>query len=397
MPTTVTERELRGADFRVGISAQTAKDAIDENPVFIPVRRREGKTMKAIGYVEDPTVSGDMQALEQIQDTEDLSAELVASFSKQSVDWLIHALHSDSVEATVTDTDIAATATGFTSVGNDFGVYEVGDGIWVSGFLDSDIDGFYIVTAAAAGVITTTPAPAATEVAGESITVTTLRSQNQDLPTYSAIQTRGTDLSQGDDINYHTIYNAVPNTFSMEIGETGIVTSTTAYVAESEVDGFAAIAGQTYASPMTDRAVTSRKGAQSSVQAFYVDDASATCKVKSLSLEVNNNYQKDDAAGCNAFHVRGQFGVTGSVNIRSRISDPFEWRNKSWDGTRAKIAVRVSHGGGDETYIVVNRAVVTEVTMPDGNNVAANTEASIVAENDVTRNHTIEVYRNWGA
>lgn len=394
-PTTVPDRELRGSDFSVGISAQTTKGAINSNPVFTPVRRREGRTSKVISYTEDSTVNNRMQATEQIQDTEDLTAEITASFSKQSVDWLIQAIHADEEVVTETEDDIAATASGFTSASSGFADFELGDGIWVSGFDNDEIDGFYIITAHANGVIGTYPVPPATETAGESVTIETRRSLSADAPTYNAIQTLAVDLSKVGDIDHHTLYDAVLNTMSMEIGETGIVTATGAFVAEAEVPGSAAISGQTYGAALTDRSVTSRKNAQSAVKAFYVDGASATCEVKSLSLEINNQYARDDAAGCDAYYTRGQFQVTGSVNVRSRISDPFQWRDRSWNAERVSIGVRVSHGGGDETYLIVRRAVVTDVTMPDGNNVAANTEASFTAEENLPTGTTIEVYRNW--
>lgn len=397
MVTTVNDRELRGSDFSVGISAQAVKDVIDNNPVFIPVRRTEGKTSKVVNYVEDPSVNGNFQALEQIQDSEDLTAELSTVFSKQTVEWLIQAIHADEVEATVTNTDIAATATGFTSVSDEFTNLQVGDGIWVSGFVDTTINVFYIIaTKPDNGEITTTVAPAAAEVAGASVMITTNRSLNEDAPTYNAIQTRAVDNSKGgDNINYHTIYNAIINSFSMEIGETGIVTATTSFVAEAEVGNSDAIAGQTYSAALTDRAVSSRKNAEAAIKAFYVDNAEATCIVKSMSIEINNQYQKDSAAGCIPFYTRGQFQCGGSIVVRSKISDPFDWRDKSWNGTRVSIGVRISHNATDETYIVMRRNVVTEVTIPDGNNVAANTEASFQSEENFATTTTIETYRNW--
>src|SRR5690606_78499 len=105
-------------------------------------------------------------------------------------------------------------------------------------------------------------------------------------------------------------------------GETGLLTATSSFVAEGEVrnaDGTVSedvISGQTYASPLTDRAVTSRKNASSAVKAFYVNDEAATCVIKSLSIEVSNEYQKDDAAGCEAIYTRGQFAASGSANAR---------------------------------------------------------------------------------
>lgn len=71
----------------------------------------------------------------------------------------------------VTDTTIAATGTGFTDSGNRFGTLVAGDAIQLSGFVDSDINVVYEVLTVAAGVITTSPAPAATESAGASVVV----------------------------------------------------------------------------------------------------------------------------------------------------------------------------------------------------------------------------------
>ena len=396
MSTTVSDRELRGSDFNVGISKQTAKGAIDSNPVFTPVRRTEGKTFKTISYTEDPTVNNGMQGLEQIKETEDLGAEISATFSKQSIDLLTQALHSDPVAVTVTATDISATATGFNSVGGDFGNLLVGDGFWVSGFTgDPTINGFYIVAAIDANDITTTIAPPATEAAGDSVTVETRRFWNADLPTYNAIQTRATDLSAVGSVNHHTIYDAILNSFSGEIGETGIVTNSASFVAEKEVEGSAAITGQTYAAALTDRSVTSEKSGESAIKAFFVNGLSYTCKMKSLSLEVNNNYEKDDSAACSSLYVRGQPSFTGSCVIRSKVSNPFIWRNYSWDGSKVEITVLMRHGNGDESAIVFRQAIITEATMPDGNGAVANTEASFVCEKDSAAEVTVAVYTNW--
>lgn len=395
MPTTVTDRELRGSDFSVGISKQTTKGSIDASPVFTPYRRSEGKTSKVVNYTEDPTVNNELQGLTQIKETVDLTAEISAVFSKQSVDLLEQALHGAETVITETDTDIAATATGFTSASNAFGSFAVGDGFWVSGFADSDIDGFYIASSVAAGEIVTTIAPAATEAAGESVTIETRRVWNAKSPTYNAIQTAATDLSAVDDVNYHTLYDAILNSFTAEIGETGIVTNSASFVAEQEIEGFAAISGQTYAAPLTDEAVTSEKSGQSAVVGFYVNGLSQTCKVKSLSLEVNNNYEKDDSAACNSLYDRGQPSFTGSIVVRSKISNPFEWRNYSWNGTRVEIGVLIRHGGGDQTFIMFRQCVINEPSMPDSQGAIANTEAGFTCEKDSDANVTVAVYKNW--
>lgn len=399
MTTNVTDRVMRGSDFNVGISVQTDKGVIDPNPIFRPYRRTEGKGAKVINYTEDPTVNNGLQGLEQIQESKDLTADLSSTFSKQSVNMLIQALHAPEVIVAIAESDISATATGFESAAGDFSSVLVGDGIWVDGFTDTTINGFYIVSAVDTSTnphtITTTIAPAAIEAAGAAVTIDTSRYWNADSPCYNTIQTRATDKSAPGEVSHHTLYDAILNVFSGEIGEVGIVTNTANFVAEQEVPGNEEIAGQTYAAPFTDRSVTSVKGGDAAVQAFYVDGLNYTCIVKSLSLEVNNNYEKDDSAACDSLYVRGQPTFGGSLAVRSFISDPFEWRDYSWNSTRVEIAVRVSHGNGEETFIIFRQCVVTEATQPDGNNTVANTEATFVCEKDTDAEVTMAVYRNW--
>lgn len=396
MASTVSDREMRGSDFAVFKSQQTAKGAINVSPVFTKMRRTEGKTSKVLGYTEDPTVNNEMQGLEQIQETKDLTAEIQATNSKQTVGLIIEALHGVEVAITVTDTDIASTATGFTSVGAAFGSFLAGDVFWVSGFADADIDGAYIVSTGAAGEIVTTIAPPSTEVAGASVTVETNRTWNADLPTYDTLQTQATDMSKGgDNINYHTLYDAILNSLSIEIGETGITTNTASFVAEKELEGSDIISGQTVAPLNTDKSVTSIKGGDASIQGFYLNGLSATCIIKSLSLEINSNYEKDDSAACDSLYVRGQPSFSGSSTVRSKISSPFDWRDYSWNGTRVEIAVRMSHGNGQETAIVLRQCVITEASQPDGRGAIANTEASFVCEKDTDAAVTVALYRNW--
>lgn len=396
MSTIVSDRELRGSDFSVFVCPQTTKGEIDASPVFVPVRRTEGVTNKTVTYVEDPSVNGAMQGLEQIEDGEELTANISSVSTKQTIQFLIQALHAEETDIEITGTDIEATATGFTSVSEDFDDLTIGDGIWVSGFDTDSINAFYIITGKNGdGEIITYPAPADTEAAGENVTIKTVKSNNADSPTYNAIQTRTVDKSKVGDVDYHTLYDAVVNTFSLEIAETGLANASIAFVAEQEIAGTAAISGQTTAAKPTDKAITSRKNAIAGIRDFYMDNARATCKIKSMSFEINNNYQRDDASACGAIYIRGQPTFSGSAVARSKISNPFDIRDRQRNATRTMFGIRISHGNNQETYIVFRQSVITEASQPNGNNVAANTEFSFLCEEHVTTGSTVAVYKNW--
>ncbi len=398
MPTsTVNDREMRGSDFRVGISKQAVKDVVDVNPIFTPVRRTEGKNMKNVSYVEDPSVNGMFQGKEQIKENESFSAEIQSVVTKQSIDWLIQSLHADVVNMEITGIDISFTSSGISSASAVFAEYFVGQGFWVTGSTGALNDMFYVVKELTSdSVIVTEPPPPVTEGAGASITITSQVSQNRDLPTYNIMQTRGTDLTQPDDVNYYSQYNGVANQVDVEIPETGLWSATGNFVFESEyVSNPSPIPGQTYLPPPADRAVTSARNAVPGIKYFYVDETRQTCKVKSLSLSVNNNYQEDPFAACPSSYYRGDFQLSGSFIMRSLISNPFTWRDKCWNSTRFSIAFLLTHGGGEETYVIFHQNIATEATQPDGSGTVAHTEVTFGSEEKLDIETTASICRNW--
>lgn len=391
-PTTVDDGLLGGLDFRVGKSLQTAYGAVNASPTFIPLRRKSGKTFKTIAYTTDEEVLSDYQGQQQIQDSQDLGCTVEASMTKQSIDLMIEAMYSVESLLTNSGTTYASLADGFTVTSTAYSGLSVGDVFWVSGFADSTIDGAYIVSSKeAANKIVTTIAPPDTESAGATVTLISNKYKNSNNAYYSTFQTRATDLSKAGDIDYHTIYDAIPNNCSFEIGETGIVSCTSEYVAEREVEGTATISGQSYSAATTDAAVSAYSG----ILGFYVNGLSASCKIKSLSGSIALNQSADDAAACSKRYTRGAITVTGSAAIRSLKSAPFTWRDYCWAGTRVSIGVLLTHGSSQETFIDFPRAVVTENEMDDGNNAISNSNATFACEGHPTKTATIQIFRNW--
>lgn len=392
MPSTVANRLLNGKDWSVGKSAQTAYGAINASPVFIPVRRSSGKPKTTVGYTQDDEVTTTNQGQANIQDSTDYSMELSSSFSKQSVAWLIEAIHGTEVTYTNTATTFAALADGFTVPAATYSVLSVGDAFWISGFVDDTIDGFFIVDSKeAANKIVTTIAPADTEAAGASVTLTSNRTTNGLAPTYNTLQERVVDTTAGDDIDYTTMYDAVIDTQSLDIGETGIVTTTAKFVAEKKVDGLLAISGQTYSSVLTDRSVSSVQD----ITGWYVDGLSATCTQKSISIEIANGYQGDDAAACSKVYTRGQFAVSGSSSFRARTDAPLDWRSYYENGTRKALGVLIAHPGGGNTFIVMPQCAITEHDQANGSNDISNHEVSFAAEGEATLGYTVAIFRDW--
>lgn len=384
-------RLTRGSDWAVWFSKQSAQGAINATPAFTPVTRSSGKPKKTIGYVQDDTVTTDYNAAQNIQDTTELTAEIETSAAKQTINFLIAAIHGSETAFTNTATTYAALADGFTLSATAYAALSAGDGFWIGGFAGSTINGFYFVSSKeASNKVITTVAPAATESAGASVTLISNKTKNADTTSYYTLQRRVTDTGAGG-TSYYTTYDHVIDTQSITIGETGIIKSSLGFKGEQEVSGVAAISGQTNASAPTDTIMS----AVQNVLAFYVDGVSATCKVKSMTINVANGYQGDDAAGCQKYYARGQFTVGGDIAVRSRIDAPLDWEAFYQAGTRKNIAVRLKHSSTEETVIVMRRNVITEHNQEDAANVVSSHQMSFAAEGDSTTSSTIMIFKNW--
>lgn len=387
-PTTVSDRLLRGSDVTLGFSLQTAYGAVNATPVFQTARRTSGKTKKTVSYSTDETVTGDFQGLEQIEESTELMGTLESSTSLQSVDLLNYAIFAAETIHTNTAATFAALVDGLTVSATSYAALEVGDGFWMSGFANPLLNVFYVVASkAAANKIVTTIAPVATETAGATVTLKFNRYKNADNAYYLTLQTKTKDAVAAGGVDHHTIYDSLAGSASFEIPATGRSTTTLEYSAEREVSGTAQVSGQTYAAVPTDKYVSSSKN----IKAFYIDGLSATCAMKSLSISINPNLSADDAAGCSKRYSRGVFEVTGSFEIRVKISASTTFRDYHNNGTRISIGVLFDHSDGNETYIVIPQAVVTEYDAPDANGVSIGS-VSFAAEGHSASASTIRTY-----
>lgn len=390
MSSTVADRNLRGSDFAVGLSPQTAYGAVNASPVFRPVRRTTGKPKTAIAYTQDDSVTTDNQGVDNIQDSTEYTMELSSSFSKQSVYLLSTAIHGDFVNYTNTAATFEATATGFILPAATYTALAESDAFWITGFADDTIDGFYIIESKdGANTITTTIAPPAIEAVGANVTIVSNKCKNGLAPTYFTVQQ--TTQTSSTPV-YDTYYDMIVNTLSVEIGETGITRCNFNMVGERKLDQTTAVAGQTYSAKLTDRSVS----ASQDVTDWYVDGVKATCIQKNMTINVDNAYTGDDAAACARQYARGQFAVTGSASMRAKLSDPLAWRTYYEDSVRKSIGVLITHPNStDQTFIVMMQNALTEHNQADGGNDVANHELSFGAEGHAATSSTIMVFTNW--
>lgn len=389
IPTIVNDRELNANDISFYVTPQTNKGALDANPEWDYVRRLSGTTKRAISYTESGEISTDQQGKPQIQDTRTYAADVASEITQQTKDYLIAALYCDQEDNTITDIDIAATATGFTVPGHTF---TGGDYIFLTGLANADDNRAFYVTSVAGDDLVTSPAPAATEVAGNSITVASKKAQSGKSSYYFGTQERMVDLSAAGDISYRTYVDSLFNSLTFEVPVSGICTSTGNLLSEFPLAGEVAVSGQTDKARDQSDAVS----AVNNVKRFWVDGADSNCEIKSMTLEINNNLQESRGAGCTAINYGARsFAASGSIVTQALISDSRKWQRRYENSTRVNFAVEIEWVDGKSMIVVIEQAPITEHDIPTEANAIGTNACSFACEKSLVNSKTISVYSNW--
>lgn len=394
MATTVNDRSLSGNDISVYMSLQTTKGEINTTPAFDPFRRVEGKPKKEVTYVSSSEVKTNRQGRIQVQDATTFTGELSFELNQSTAQYLDAMIHGAAVDNDITAAaTIGSTATGFISSNSDFANLSVGDWFVASGFVDPALNIAYkIKTYTDDNNIDTEVAPVSIEAEGASVTFESTKTSSGSTQCYYTTQTRTVDKSAAGDIDYRTFYDAIINTGSIEVGETGIVTGNFALAIEQLNPGSALISGQTDNAADTSDPVS----AINNISNIYVDGVSSDCGVKSFGLEFNNNYTGDRSAACEGErYAFGDVEATGALVTRAVISNTFDWRSKFESSTPVALASYFTWSDGRWLILEIMRTKLTEHSMPDGSNVVSSNEMSYGAEEDPITGTTVQLFRNF--
>lgn len=393
MSTLVTDRQLSGGDIRVYLAEQTTAGEMNVSPVWESERRVSGRIKSTPSYVTSAEVSLDFNPSAQIQDGRESVAEIEFELTKQKIKRLFSAIYGAEAVVSATSTTIASTASGFISSDASFTNFNVGDFYFHSGSANALLNRTYQITAKADNdTVSTYPAPAAVVAAGDSITIQTNRTTNANVPTYYIGQNRTLDLSKTDDIDFQSFITGLTNAFSIAIGESGVITGNQTIQFSTKLPGTGAIAGQTDAPATTDAPLS----AVQNVANWYLDGVSALCSLKSATINISNENQRDQAAGCGDRYVRGSNPVITVEGVkRSSVANSMVVRDYFDNGTRIGFAVELSHGNDEYTVISLPQGVITAHDMPDGQNVISNDEFTFTAEKSAALGYAIGIFRNW--
>lgn len=393
-PTTGIDRQLTGSDFKTHFAYQTAYGVLNNPLELIPLRKSEGAIKVAPTYTQSPERPADREAVSQVQDTETIEASISSGVSLQSFQHFISALCGvQEVQTTITESTIGITGTGFSGDAGDFDSLAIGDWFFLESATNPLNNVPYLITAKTSTSLTTYPAPAATQVAGSPLTLKSFKTSTGETPTLLIMQDSCVDDSAVGGIRYRTVFNGFTNTATLTIGETGPLTYQSTVQFERRVDGNEAIAGQSYLPEPQDDVLS----AVQNIKQFILNNTYATCKIKSMSFEFNNNNQTDQAAGCTQRMGLGQISLSGSIVARSPKSNPFQFRDIYENGSNIVGAgVILDFGGGKMAAIIMDKIKLTEHDQPTTSNTIASSSCTYNAEKG-QYGKTLRIFRNFNS
>lgn len=394
--TTINDRQLSGVDVSLHVAEQTTSGQVNANPVFDTYRRTDGRPVETITYGQSGEIKSNRQGVGNVTENIEFAAEISSEFTLQTLPFLLAGIHAaDPVDNGVQDsTTISATATGFEdSADLAFADISVNDWIYMDGFANSALDGWYKVQAKAdAGTITTFTAPSATEAAGASVSVESVKSVSGKTQTYYILQDRQEDDSETGGISYETYYDAPIQSFSFEIPTSGLITVSTSFLPQSKVPGYAAIAGQSD-NPLATDAPATASGDSNFLGFFYNGVKVENCGIKSGGFSVENGYEADPCAGrLGSGQVIGQPTYTGgALSTASPESDSKVWKKRFANGERFSLAIPFALDGASVVIDMV-QTLVTGVSPTTGAGIL-NSEAETALE-EGPDGHTVAVFTN---
>ena len=391
-PTTGIDRQLTGSDFNSFVAFQTAYNALNSPLVFRPLRKASGGIKYAPTYVQSPERPADREGVPQVQDVATLDATISSGVSMQSFElFRASVCGAAEVEFTNTAATYSATATGFTGASGWANNLAIGDWFFAEGFANPLLNVPYRVVSKTTTDVVTYPAPAVTVAAGATVTMKSFKTLTGDMPTLLIMQDRApSDVAVGG-VDYKTVFNGFINTANLTVPETGPLTYETTIQFEKRVDGSLIVAGQSDGAAFTDDVLS----AVQNVEQFIVNDLYATCSVKSISFEYNNNNQVDQAAGCTQRIGLGQISLGGSIVARSPKSNPFVFRNYYEQGTNViGTGVILNFGSGKKAVIIMDRVKITEHEQSTEANVVASSSCTYSAEKG-QYGKTLRIFRNF--
>lgn len=311
-----------------------------------------------IGNEVSREIRSDRQVSDLIQTGADCSGSLEWELSYGTYDaFMAAALFSDwSADINLSEANsIAATATGFTSSGaedHNFADIQPGQWIKVGGFTANggENNGFYKVLAAAAGTLTTSPAPASIEAAaaGKTITVNGSMLRNGTTKTSFSLEKVYDDLSPK---VYEAFAGMMVNQFSGAVQANSILTGTLEFIGKSASVGTGSMSSGSVTDATTTRVMNAVANV-ASIQEAGTEVSSGL--VSSLNFSVNNNLRGQSAVGVLGFRGvgAGKMDVTGSLTVFFENEDLLA---KYIAGTESSLSFQVGDIAGNVYIFTFHR------------------------------------------
>lgn len=373
---------LKAASNEVFLTAQALEGQVDADPVWQKFRRTDGRVGQQNSFEKSSELKADLQAtkntLTDVAYSNTFSVEVT-----QNIMLLARSILMNNVETPV---DVTAATISFDETANEIedsgaGFTDVVEGQWVfvTGANNAALNKPYYVVSRTNSILTVIDVPF-DELAGADITMvgTMLRSGN----TAHLLSVQGRDEHTGatDDTDYRTQIDAVVDTFSITVPETGIMTGSSDIIAATQLPDLEPVSGQTDA-PVDESDVL---GSAVNFTGFFPDQITTENNFTDVTIDIIRNTGIQNAAGklgakCVAQDI---IAVTGTLTSLRRASDPAEEEDKFDNSVRFNISFGFLWPDGKSLIITMRRMIYTDGSIASATGEFANFAGTYDAEQD---------------
>lgn len=378
------------------VKQTSPSSGVPATPAFLEERRTTFDITKTLSFDK----SGEAKTDRQAGQNEIISSEINSALSSEVAiaDPAFHLrLESLMQNEFPADLGISATTIAFdngtskiTDSANGFTAIQVGYFIKVGGSTDADNNIVYQVTAKAGdGDITVSPAPASTQVAGDTITI---NGQNLRNGANQVAFTQQKRIPYTGGTEYQTFEGVQQSSMTINTTTGSLLTLDHTALGLTKLSQTTAVAGQTDVAPDTSRIL----GPVAGVPQFWVDNVPTlptAINVQEANVTIDQGASSElvvgkEGAACLTF--ADQISVTGSLNTITNAAADTELA-KFEGRTTFAFAIELTNVNGDTLIIERPQCLYTDFTQAPAAGELLKNVGTIDAEEDSTLGYTVQI------
>ena len=375
---------LKATSADVFVTKQAVSGQIDPSPIFNKVRRTDGRVTQQNTFEKSSELKSNLQGqkntLTDVGYSNTFSVEITQNIILFAESILMNN-ESISIDIEATTISFNATDNEITDSGLSFVDIEVGQWVFVKGSSMPELNKpYYVKDKPDDGTLKVIDVPIDSPV-GDNIGIAGIMYRSGNTEHLLSVQGRDEHIGATNDTDYKTQIDAVVDTLSIAVPQTGLLTGSATVIASTQLDNnLDEIAGQTDAVEDNSDVLGSAIG----YAGFYPNQIDQSNNFADVTIDIIRNTGVQSVAGKLGAKCVTQdvIGITGTLTSLRRAIDPAQEESKYDGSERFSMSFGFQWDDGKFLMITMREMIYTDGSIASATGEFANFAGTYDAEED---------------